>query len=215
MAISKAGQSWEFSNCLLIVAHPDDETLWAGGLMLLHPQTRWTVMTLTRKSDSDRAPKFNRVMDFLGAKGIMGDLDDGPEQKPLAEKEIRKTIQSLLPMDKFDLILTHSRWGEYTQHLRHEETSKAVLAMHTTGELPNKLIWMFAYEDGGGKYPPKASRDADIQIWLPDQILQEKYKIITEMYGFSADSFEAKCCPKQEAFWQFGTTVTPNRSDKK
>jgi len=215
MAISKAGQSWEFTNCLLIVAHPDDEILWAGGLMLLHPQTRWTVITTTRKSDPDRSVKFGKVMDYLGARGIMGDLDDGPEQKPLAEKEIRKTIQSLLPLDKFDLILTHSRWGEYTRHIRHEEVSRAVLAMRTTGELPGKLIWMFSYEDGGGKYLPKASRDADIQVWLPEPTWQEKYKIITEMYGFAADSFEAKCCPKQEGFWQFGTEPAANREAKK
>ncbi len=215
MAISKGGQSWEFSNCLMIVAHPDDEILWAGGLMLLHPQTRWTVITLTRKSDADRAAKFNNVMKHLGAKGIMGDLDDGPEQKPLAEKEIRKTIAGLLPMDKFDLILTHSRWGEYTRHIRHEEVSRAVLAMHTTGELPGKLIWMFSYEDGGGKYLPKISRDADIQIWLPEPTWKDKYAIITQMYGFAADSFEAKCCPKQEGFWQLGNAAPVKPGVKK
>ena len=199
-----SGQALEFNNCAVIVAHPDDETIWAGGLMLLHHETRWTVITLCRKSDPDRAPKFNRVMEYLGAKGIMGDLDDGPEQKPLAEKEIRKTIMSLLPMDRFDLVITHSRWGEYTRHLRHEETAKAVLALHNTKDLPAKQVWMFAYEDGSGKYLPKPVRDADIQVWLPDKIWQEKYKIITELYGFGPDTFEAKCCLKQEAFWQLG-----------
>jgi LmbE family N-acetylglucosaminyl deacetylase len=199
-----AGQTWDFVNCLVIVAHPDDETLWMGGLMLLHPQTRWTVIALCRKSDPDRSARFMRVMEYLGAKGIMGDLDDSPEQKPLAEREIRKTILSLLPMDRFDLVLTHSRWGEYTRHLRHEETSRAVLAMHNAKELPGKQVWMFAYEDGGGKYLPKPTRDSDVQVWLPEKIWQEKYKIITDIYGFGADSFEAKCCPKQEAFWQFG-----------
>jgi LmbE family N-acetylglucosaminyl deacetylase len=199
-----AGQTWDFSNCLVIVAHPDDETLWAGGTMLLHSETRWTVITLCRKSDPDRAAKFQRVMEYLGAKGIMGDLDDSPEQSPLAEREVKKAILSLLPMDKFDLVLTHSRWGEYTRHLRHEETSRAVLALYNTKEISCKQVWMFAYEDGGGKYLPKPSRDSDVQVWLPEKIWQEKYKIITEMYGFGADSFEAKCCPKQEAFWQLG-----------
>jgi LmbE family N-acetylglucosaminyl deacetylase len=199
-----SGQGWEFSNCAVIVAHPDDEILWAGGLMLLHSETRWTVITLCRKSDPDRAPRFARVMDFLGAKGIMGDLDDGPEQKPLIEKETRKTILTLLPSDRFDLVLTHSRWGEYTRHLRHEETSKAVMALYNTKELSAGQLWMFSYEDGGGKYLPKPSRDADVQVWLPEKIWQEKYKIITEFYGFGADSFEAKCCPKQEAFWKLG-----------
>lgn len=172
--------------------------------MLLHHETRWTVMTLCRKSDLDRSAKFNRVMEYLGAKGVMGDLDDGPEQKPLVEKEIKKTILSLLPMDRFDLVLTHSRWGEYTRNLRHEETSRAVTVLFNTKELFSKQLWMFAYEDGGGKYLPKPSRDADFQVWLPDKIWQEKYRIVTEMYGFAPDSFEAKCCPKQETFWRLG-----------
>ena len=201
---TRSGQGWEFTNCVIIVAHPDDEILWAGGLMLLHHETRWTVITLTRQSDPDRSAKFNNVMKYLGAKGIMGDLDDSPEQKPLAEKDTRKTILSLLPMDKFDMVLTHSRWGEYTRHLRHEETSKSVLALYNTKELSAKRMWMFAYEDGGGKYMPKPSRDADVSVWLPDNIWQEKYKIITELYGFAPDSFEAKCCPKREAFWTLG-----------
>jgi LmbE family N-acetylglucosaminyl deacetylase len=203
-ARSTSGQGWEFTNCVVIVAHPDDEILWAGGLMLLHHETRWTVLTLTRQSDQDRSAKFNNVMKYLGARGIMGDLDDSPEQKPLAEKDIRRTILSLLPLDKFDMVLTHSRWGEYTRHLRHEETSKAVLAMYNTKELSAKQMWMFAYEDGGGKYLPKPSRDADVSLWLPENIAQEKYKIITKLYGFAADSFEAKCCPKREAFWTLG-----------
>jgi LmbE family N-acetylglucosaminyl deacetylase len=28
----------ENNECAVIVAHPDDETLWAGGLMLMHPE---------------------------------------------------------------------------------------------------------------------------------------------------------------------------------
>ncbi len=187
------------------MAHPDDETLWAGGLMLLHSDCRWTVMALCRKSDAERSERFIRVMKHLGAKGIMGDLDDGPEQQPLAEKDVKKTIMSMLPMDKFDLVITHSKWGEYTRHLRHEETARSVLSLFNTKEISGKQLWMFAYEDGGGKHLPKPVRDADIQVWLPDKIWQEKYKIITEMYGFAPDSFEAKCCPKQEAFWRFGT----------
>ncbi len=200
-----AGQTWDFSNCLVVVAHPDDETLWAGGTILLHPETRWTIITLCRKSDAERALKFERVMKMFGARGLMGDLDDGPEQTPQSERDVKKAILDLLPMDRYDLIMTHSRWGEYTRHLRHEETAKAVLGLRNTDELPGKLVWMFAYEDGGGKYPPKPVRDADTMVWLPANIWQQKLKIITEVYGFAPDSFEARTCPKQEAFWAMGT----------
>jgi len=199
-----SGQTWDFSNCAVIVAHPDDETLWTGGVILLHGEMRWTIISLCRKSDPDRAEKFLRACEKLHARPIMGDIDDGPEQRPLAERDIQKAILSLLPVDKFDLVITHSRWGEYTRHLRHEETAKAVLALRKTGDIRAGQLWMFAYEDDGGKRLPRPVRDADLQVWLPEDIWQEKYKIITGIYGFTQDSFEAKTTPRQEAFWQMG-----------
>ena len=33
--------------CVVIVAHPDDETLWAGGTILMNPDNDWTKTTLT------------------------------------------------------------------------------------------------------------------------------------------------------------------------
>jgi LmbE family N-acetylglucosaminyl deacetylase len=213
MAQSKTSrQAWDFSNCAVIVAHPDDETLWAGGVILLHGEMRWTIISLCRKSDPDRAARFVRACEKLHAKPIMGDLDDGPEQRPLAERDVQKVILSLLPMDRFDLVITHSRWGEYTRHLRHEETAKAVLALRKTGDIRAEQLWMFAYDDGGGQHLPRPVRDADLQVWLPEEIWQEKYKIITDIYGFAPDSFEAKTAPRQEAFWQMGSVERTAKS---
>jgi hypothetical protein len=39
------------ANAAVIVAHPDDETLWAGGMILTHPGYNWFVASLCRKSD--------------------------------------------------------------------------------------------------------------------------------------------------------------------
>jgi LmbE family N-acetylglucosaminyl deacetylase len=191
------------SRCAVIAAHPDDETLWAGGLMLMHPGVKWTVVTICRKSDADRAPKFFRALEEFGAVGYMGDLDDGPEQSALSNSEVQRTIMELLPFDRFEVIITHSTAGEYTRHLRHEETAKAVMRLLETGGLGAREAWSFAYEDGDQKYLPRAERGADLQIELPKHIWQKKYDIITRIYGFSEDSFEARTTPRREAFRRF------------
>jgi LmbE family N-acetylglucosaminyl deacetylase len=192
---------WSYERCAVIVAHPDDETLWASGTIMLHPESKWTIVTLCRRNDLERAAKFFLAIKRLGATGAMGDLDDGPEQRPLAGRDVQRTILELLATNRFDLILTHAIWGEYTRHLRHEETAKAVIALRDSSDLVCREVRMFAYEDGGGKYLPRAVGDADVTVRLPEDIWQKKYEIITQTYGFAADSFEAKTTPKQEAFW--------------
>ena len=188
------------NNCAVIVAHPDDETLWVGGIILMHPEINWTILTLCRLSDPDRSPKFNKAMKALGAEGIMGDLDDGPEQIPLDCYEVQYAITELLPSNSFDLLITHGPGGEYTRHRRHEEVGKAVAALWENKKLLAKEMWRFAYEDGDGKYLPKAMRDADLKIMLPDEIWRKKHDIITKIYGFAPVSFEARTTPRKEAF---------------
>lgn len=199
----------EESRCAVIVAHPDDETLWAGGIMLLHPDADWTVITMCRKNDSDRAPKFFRALEEYNAKGAMGDIEDDPSQTPMDLNLIQKTIIELLPTERFDLIITHSKWGEYTSHIRHEQTADAVLDLWRSEKLHAQQIWSFAYDDGNKKYLPRAVNDADYKVRLPESIWQQKYEIITKLYGFDKESFEARTTPREEAFWCFAKSVKP------
>jgi LmbE family N-acetylglucosaminyl deacetylase len=194
-----------FDDCKLavvIVAHPDDETLWCGGIMLANPKINWTILTLCRKSDPDRSPKFFKAAAKYNATGIIADLDDGPEQSPLAGAEIQRTILDNLPKRNFDLILTHSPKGEYTRHLRHEEVSDAVFSLWKNGELKAKNLLMFAYEDGGRKYSPRPVKNADIAIPLAKNVLKTKREIIIKLYGFLPGSFEAKAVGDVESFWR-------------
>jgi len=191
-----------FKTVAVIVAHPDDETLWAGGTILNNPSWECFIISLCRKNDTDRAPKFYKVLKNLNAKGIMGDLDDGAEQTPLPEKEVEKAILALLPQNHFDLIITHNPKGEYTKHLRHEEISKAVIMLWNKGIIISKELWTFAYEDGNKAYFPKAIKDASIYEILDQKIWLEKYRLITQTYGFDTHSWEAQTTPKEEAFNQ-------------
>ncbi|MHC4396778.1 MAG: PIG-L deacetylase family protein [Planctomycetota bacterium] len=198
---SKITTQWDLKDAAVIIAHPDDETLWAGGTILMNPEIKWTILTLCRLNDPDRSPKFNKAMRALGAEGIMGDLDDGPEQIPLDCYGVQYAITDLLPSNNFDLLITHGHGGEYTRHRRHEEVGKAVIALWENEKLFAKEMWRFAYEDGDGKYLPKAVKNADLKIRLPNEIWQKKYDIITKIYGFGPVSFEAKTTPRKEAFW--------------
>lgn len=187
----------------VIVAHPDDETLWAGGQILARPDWDWTIVTLCRGNDPDRAPKFRRVLERLNARGAMADLDDGPEQTPLPWAEVEDAILSLLCGTAFDAVLTHGPWGEYTRHRRHEEASQAVTRLWRNGRLTAGRLFLFAFEDGQRAYLPRPRANAHLVETLSQEIWQQKYDIITGLYAFAPDSWEAQATPRQEAVWHF------------
>ncbi len=85
----------------VIVAHPDDETLWAGGTILSHPGWRWFIACLCRGKDKDRSSKFHNALRILKSEGIMGDMDDGPEQRPLDEKEVEADYCRIIACEPF------------------------------------------------------------------------------------------------------------------
>lgn len=187
----------------IIIAHPDDETLWAGGTILSHPSWRCFIVCLCRSSDKDRAPKFYKTLEILKSEGVMGDLDDGPQQNPLKENEVENCILNLLPQKHYDLIITHNPSGEYTKHLRHEEISKAVITLWKEGKIAANELWTFAYEDGNKAYYPKAIERASLFQILAEPIWLRKYSLITDIYEYPKNGWEEETTPKAEAFWQF------------
>lgn len=197
----------EARRALVIVAHPDDETLWAGGLIVTHTQWRWTIVSLCRRNDPDRAPKFFKVLDRLGAAGVMGALDDGPDQRPLAATTVEAAVRALLPAPGWDVVVTHSPFGEYTRHRRHEEVSRAVTTLWERGELVTRDLRLFAYEDGERRYLPRAIDRAHRRDALDSATFETKRQLIEDVYGFSPGSWEAQVTPKTEAFWCFEDVV--------
>ena len=150
------------------------------------------------------------MLERLHARGAMADMEDGPEQQPLPAPDVQRQVRVLLPRIHFDMLLTHGPLGEYTWHQRHVEVCQAVVALWRAGQISAGALWLFAYEDGGRQYLPRAVLNAHVYQSLSAQVWRTKFDLVTQVYGFHPESWEARTTPRAEAFWCF---ESPRRLD--
>lgn len=188
---------------LVLVAHPDDETIWMGGAILKHQNISWTIFSLCRKNDPDRCPKFLRVAKFYGAKGIISNLDDeGKLTLKESLPEIKKRILGELDEKRFDYIFTHGLNGEYW-HKRHKGAHRVVKRMVQGKELLTGNLFFFSYKKDEGKGSCAPNRKADFYLKLSEKEFKTKRDVIKNLYGFNKFSFENRSCTKIETFDKF------------
>jgi len=181
---------------LVIVAHPDDETIWMGGTLLANAN-KWdlTIISLCRKDDKDRAPKFKKVCKILKARCFMSDLED-EKLNDIPAGEVIKRIKKY-SSKRYDHIFTHGKNGEYG-HKRHIDVNNAVEKMLKKKMILCEKIFFFSYTKKG-KFC-YANKKSDKFINLDKKHFKRKRYLIKNIYGFKENSFEYICCGGTEAF---------------
>ncbi len=178
------------TKALIIVAHPDDETIWMSGFILKNKDWDWTILSLCRKHDKDRSVKFKKVCNFYNAKSFMDNLND-TNKKPVDIKRIINKIKKYTKKNHYDFIFTHNSNGEYG-HIRHKEVHQAITNMIERKILKADKLILFSYFNA--KFNKK--------IELTPKELEIKKKVITEIYGFQKNSFEEENCKQIETFME-------------
>ena len=183
---------------LVIVAHPDDETLWMGSYILDNKMWEWHILSLCRADDIDRAPKFRKVCALLGAQCNIADLEDENLQ-PLALTIVIQKIKELLPSQNFDYIFTHGENGEYG-HIRHKEIYQAVNKMIQAKELSCKSVFYFSYNIAEKQY--EKGNKTNLIFSIPSNLQKMKKHLIHDVYGFKEGVFESNLCniPEESFF---------------
>lgn len=186
---------------IVIVAHPDDETIWMGGCLLRYRNIAWTCFSLCRASDRDRAPKFRRVCERYNANCVIADLDDDDKLSlEDATFEAEKLIQDRLQGKSFDYVFCHGASGEYG-HERHLAVNRAVNNLLSSKILCPEAIFYFAYEnDEKRDYKVVSSKEANLLVELTDKEYREKKRIVSEMYGYQMDGIDVGYCTNPESF---------------
>lgn len=137
---------------LMIVAHPDDESIFGGGALIQEPG--WKVICLTNGNNKTRSREFRSAMMFVNAECEIWDFPDEYDGE-FDEEEVKDALRDHLDSGQFHKVVTHNLHGEYG-HSQHRSLSRILHSM--------KLDHLYVFETEDDP--------------LPFHILQKKLELL-------------------------------------
>lgn len=124
---------------LVIVAHPDDETMFCGGTIAKF-KWNWTVVSAAHSLDSPRGQEFAAACSVLGARPIM--LGVGYQGKeattPIDGTELGTRLLATVSLHEYDVVLTHNEDGEFGN-------KDHIVVNRVVRKLRNRGVWCFGF----------------------------------------------------------------------
>ena len=137
----------------MVVAHPDDESLFGGAQLIL--EHGWKVVCVTNGDNPTRRAEFEAVMRATDSQFEMWDLYD-EIQTPLSEVYLTTELTRVITERQWTKIVTHNSVGEYG-HIHHIQIH-CLMKQLVLGDL-----WTFNF---------------DSPILLSDDVWEQKLKLI-------------------------------------
>jgi LmbE family N-acetylglucosaminyl deacetylase len=125
--------SKNFLKKLMIVAHPDDESLFGGAQLIT--EDNWKVICVTNGDNQTRRKEFENVMYITGSDFEMWDYMD-QYHIPLDEKRLILDLKRVLD-EPWEKVVTHNEHGDYG-HPHHKQ-------LHFLIKNIRKDIWTFNF----------------------------------------------------------------------
>ena len=171
-------------NKLMIVAHPDDETIWGGGHL---KEGGYLVVCITNGKNKERKREFLDAVEMSGNTALIlgypdklfGERDDWEK----VDSKITDDIGFIMSYKAWDLIVTHNPDGEYG-HIHHKMTSEIVTKVYDRLK-PQTALYYF------GQYHKAAEMPAQSDDFSPISEEQQDFKDrILECYESQKDTIE-------------------------
>ncbi len=160
-------------NKLMIVAHPDDETLWGGAHLL---EDNYLVVCITCGGDKVRVNEFKNVMNATNDKYIMLNYPDKTNGERdnwnTVYDDITKDLNDIIELKEWDTIVTHNPQGEYG-HVHHKMTNAIVTSLMEQKDNTDKLYYFGRYHS-----KKKVSEFYNEMSPIQDKYLKDKKDIL-------------------------------------
>ena len=143
---------------VMIVAHPDDETLWGGAHLL---QDEYLVVCLTNGWNESRKNAFIETMKTTNDKYIILNYPDirktysngkyDADTLSTCKTAMQKDINTILSYKKWSQVITHNPNGEYGKY--HHKTISSLVKTSFEKNCKNSELWYFGRYYNPGNIP--------------------------------------------------------------